>query len=369
MTHMERALTLARRALGSTSPNPSVGAVVVKNGKIVAEGWTQPPGGEHAEAMALRLAGPRASGGTLYTSLEPCNHFGRTPPCTEAIIKSGIAEVHASLPDPNPRVEGGGVGRLEEAGIRCFKGEAQSEARQVIEAFAKYARTGSPFVTAKFAMSMDGKIAARSGDSKWITGEESRRFVHRLRSEVDAVMIGINTALADDPRLTARDSAGAPLPRQPLRVVVDSNGRMPKDARMYSEPGETLIVTSIAANRSLDVTSRTGTSMMQLPDSDGRVDLGALLALLGTREVTSVLVEGGGTLLGSLFDLGLVDKVVAFVAPVIIGGKSAPSPVGGAGIETMSDALRLKDVEISRFGADIAIIGYCKVGDDVHWNS
>jgi diaminohydroxyphosphoribosylaminopyrimidine deaminase/5-amino-6-(5-phosphoribosylamino)uracil reductase len=369
MTYMERALTLARRALGSTSPNPSVGAVVVKNGKIVAEGWTQPPGGEHAEAMALRLAGPKASGATLYTSLEPCNHFGRTPPCTEAIIKSGIAEVHASFPDPNPHVEGRGVRRLEEAGIRCFKGEDESEARQVIEAFAKYARTGNPFVTAKFAMSLDGKIASRSGDSKWVTGEESRRFVHRLRSEVDAVMVGINTALADDPQLTARDSEDAPLSRQPLRVVVDSNGRMPKDARMLSEPGETLIVTSDAGDRGLDEASRTGTSIMRLPNSDGRVDVGALLELLGAREVTSVLVEGGGTLLGSLFDLGLVDKVVAFVAPVIIGGKCAPSPVGGAGIENMADALRLKDVEISRFGADVAIIGYCKVGGDVHWNS
>ena len=369
MSYMERALTLARGALGSTSPNPSVGAVVVKNGKVVAEGWTQPPGGEHAEAMALRLAGSEASGGTLYTSLEPCNHLGRTPPCTEAIIAAGIAEVHASLPDPNPHVEGGGIKRLEEAGVRCVKGENQSEAGRLIEAFAKYAETGRPFVTAKFAMSLDGKIAARSGDSKWITGEESRRFVHQLRSEVDAVMVGINTALADDPMLTARDSEGAPLPRQPLRVVVDSSGRMPGDATMLSEPGDTLIVTSSADYQGSGAAGKPGTSIARLPASDGRVDMDALHELLGRREITSVLVEGGSTLLGSLFDLGLVDKVVAFVAPVIIGGQGAPSPVAGAGIDNMADALRLKDVEISRFGADVAIIGYCKVGGDVHWNS
>ena len=369
MTYMERALTLARGALGSTSPKPSVGAVVVKDGQIVGEGWTQPPGGEHAEAMALRLAGPLASGATLYTTLEPCNHFGSTPPCTEAIIKSGIAEVHASLPDPNPHVQGGGIKRLEEADIRCIKGENQGEARQIIEAFTKHISTGNPFVTAKFAMSLDGKTAAGSGDSKWISGEESRRFVHQLRSEVDAVMVGINTALADDPQLTARDSQGAPLSRQPLRVVVDSNGRLPGDARMLSEPGETLIVTSNSGDRAPDPVNRNGTTFVQLPDSNGRVDIGALLKLLGTRDITSVLVEGGGTLLGSLFDSGLVDKVVAFVAPVIIGGNNAPSPVGGAGIENMADALRLNGVEISRFGSDVAVIGYCKVGDDVHWNS
>ena len=369
MSYMEQALTLARRALCSASPNPSVGAVVVQNGKILAEGWTQPPGGEHAEAMALRIAGSKASGATLFTTLEPCNHFGRTPPCTEAIIAAGIAEVHASLPDPNPHVEGGGIRRLEEAGIRCVKGENQIEARQVVEAFSKHTKTGTPFVTAKFAMSLDGKIASRSGDSKWITGEESRRFVHQLRSEVDAVMVGINTALADDPQLTARDSEGAPLSRQPLRVVVDSKGRLPKDARMLSEPGETLIATSAAGDRISDVAGWCGATMERIPDSDGRVDVGALMELLGTIEVTSVLVEGGGTLLGSLFDSGLVDKVVAFVAPIIIGGESAVSPVAGEGIENMADALRLKDVEISRFGADIAIIGYCKVGNDVYWNN
>ena len=358
MPHMERALGLGLRALGTTSPNPAVGCVIVRHGEVVGEGWTHPPGQWHAEAHALRQAGERARGATLYTTLEPCNHYGRTPPCSEAIIAAGVAEVRIAVRDPNPNVAGGGIARLNAAGIRTRVGECADEARHLIEAFAKHSATGLPFVTAKFAMSLDGKIAARSGDSKWISGEESRQFAHLLRARTDAIMVGINTVLADDPQLTARDADGNANERQPMRVVLDGRGRMPRDAKMLSAPGDTLLVTA-------ELTSMEGmgrTEVVAMSGDDGRVDLRALLAMLGERDVTSVLVEGGGAVLGSLFDLNMVDKVVAFVAPVIIGGKDAISPVGGKGIAAMEDAMRLRDVEVRRFGEDVAVIGYTNAG-------
>ena len=359
MSYMRRALSLARRSLGSVSPNPPVGAVVVKDGVIVGEGWTQPPGREHAEIVALRDAGPDAAGSALYTTLEPCDHRGRTPPCTDAIVDAGVVEVHAATIDPNPLVQGKGIQRLETAGIRTSLGEGQAKARQVMEAYLKVTATGLPFVTAKFAMSLDGKIATRTGDSKWITGDRARWYVHRLRAESDAVMVGVNTILADDPLLTARDERGVARERQPLRVVVDSRGRTPPEAKALSQPGSILI-----AAASLDPTARASlmaadAQVLEVPAPDGTVDLSALLRyLVGEMDIASVLVEGGGSLLGSLFDLGMVDKVVAFVAPTIIGGRDAPGPVGGAGVGRMAEALRLERVKWRRFGRDLAIIGY-----------
>ena len=360
MTYMERALLLARRALGSASPNPAVGAIVVKKGTVVGEGWTQPPGQAHAELMALRQAGPSAADATLYTTLEPCNNYGRTPPCTQAIIEAGIAHVHAAVLDPNPLVNGGGLRRLSEAGVRTHLGQREDDALELTESYTKLITTGSPLVTAKFAMSLDGKIATHTGESTWITGEESRSYVQQLRRASDAIMAGVNTVLVDDPQLTARDEKGVPLERQPLRVVVDSQGRTPREATLLSEPGQTLIAVSDA-----DVTKRreltdAGAEVVQVPADDGAVDLSTLLETLGRRNITSVLVEGGGTLLGSLFDLGLVDKVVAFIAPTIIGGKLAPGPVGGLGVERIADARGLHRVKVMRFGADVAVIGYCE---------
>ena len=365
MRHMQRALELGWGALGTTSPNPAVGCVIVRDGEVVGEGRTHPPGQQHAEAAALARAGDRARGGTLYTTLEPCNHYGRTPPCSEAIIAAGVAEVRIAVRDPNPNVEGGGIARLNEAGVRTHVGESADEAGRLIEAFAKHSSTGLPFVTAKYAMSLDGKIAARSGDSKWISGEESREFAHLLRARSDAIMVGINTVLADDPQLTARDASGNANERQPLRVVLDSHGRMPGDARMLSAVGETLVVTRRGLtwmNRMDRIeggsTSSPRAEYVDMKGDDGLVDLRALLSALGERDVTSVLVEGGGATIGALFDLKLVDKVVAFVAPVIIGGDEAISPVGGIGIARMEEALRLRDVEVRRFGEDVAVIGY-----------
>ena len=351
---MQRALELGWGALGTTSPNPAVGCVIVRGGEVVGEGWTHPPGQQHAEAAALAQAGEQARGATLYTTLEPCNHYGRTPPCSEAIIAAGVVEVRIAVEDPNPNVAGGGIARLNEAGKRTEVGECAAEAARLIEAFAKHSRSGMPFVTAKYAMSLDGKIAARSGDSKWISGEESREFAHLLRAQSDAIMVGINTVLADDPQLTARDADGNANERQPLRVVLDSHGRMPQDALMLSAPGDTVVVVA----DDFEGPECDGAETVRVPEGRGGVDLRVLLEGLGARDITSVLVEGGGATIGALFDLKLVDKVVAFVAPVIIGGNEAISPVGGVGITEMEEALRLRDVEMKRFGEDVAVIGY-----------
>lgn len=360
MNSMRRAVTLARHALGSTSPNPAVGAVVVKDGKIVGEGWTQPAGQDHAEAVALKEAGPRANGAALYVTLEPCNHVGRTPPCTDAIIGAGISAVHIAVRDPNPAVTGGGVERLESEGIRTHVGGESAAVQRQLEPWLKFATTGRPFVTAKFAMSLDGKIATRTGDSKWITGDKARWHVHKMRARVDAVMVGIGTALADDPRLTARDERGNPLARQPLRVVVDSRGRLPETARLFSEPGETLIAVGSGVAPSQAGNHRGGVEVREFPLRSGHIDLQCLMEFLAKeRDIASIMVEGGGALLGALFDLGLVDKVAAFAAPTVIGGANAPSPVGGAGAEMMADALELERVRWKRLGRDMLITGYC----------
>ena len=357
---MRRAVSLARQALGSTSPNPAVGAVVVKNGEIVGEGFTQPAGEDHAEVVALREAGSRANGATLYVTLEPCNHFGRTPPCTDAIIDAGISAVQVAIVDPNPAVSGGGVERLESDGIPTHLGAESAAVRRQLEAWLKLVTTGRPFITAKFAMSLDGKISTHTGDSKWITGDKARWHVHKMRTRADAIMVGIGTALADDPRLTARDERGNPLSRQPLRVVVDSRGRLPATARLLSEPGKTLIAVGSGVTGSQMGEHGDGVEFRHFPLRDEHIDLQGLIEFLAEeRDVTSIMVEGGGTLLGAMFDLGLVDKVVAFVAPTIIGGASAPSPVGGAGVEMMVDALELERVRWKRLGRDMLITGYC----------
>ena len=360
MGYMSHALELARRAEGRVSPNPPVGAVLVKDGEVVGRGYTQSPGQSHAEVLALREAGDAARGSALYTTLEPCSHHGRTPPCTDAIIDAGVAEVHAAVLDPNPNVRGGGLAILAEAGVSTRIGEGEAKARRLLEAYVKYVTTGTPFVTAKFAMSLDGKIATSRGDSKWISGEKARRQVHRLRAASDAVMVGINTVLADDPRLTARDKSGEPFDRQPLRVVVDTRGRMPVDAPMLGEPGGTLVAVGDLGEPGAATLRDSGAQVVSLPGDGSSVDLVALMDHLASEHgVTSLFVEGGATLLGSLFDLGLVDKVIVFVSPVIVGGQTAPTPVAGAGFERMADTLRLERVRWDRYGRDMAITGYC----------
>ena len=365
---MERALSLTERSLGSASPNPSVGAVVVKDGIVVGEGFTQPQGKAHAEIMALQQAGPKSLGAHLYTTLEPCNHFGKTPPCTQAIIDAGITKVHAALIDPNPLVNGRGLSQLRESGVETQVGEGEQRAEELMEAYVKFITTGLPFVTAKYAMSLDGKIATRTGDSQWITGKASRRYVHQLRTSSDAIMVGINTVLTDNPKLTARDEQGNPLSRQPMRVIVDSHGSLSHRSRLLSEPGHTLVAVADADNAVRHKLTQAHAEVYSSPTDGGSVDLKDLIKVLGQRDITSILVEGGASLLGSLFDNGLVDKVIAFIAPSILGGKTALSPVGGIGIESLSDVKHLNRVKISQFENDIAIIGYCEARSDVHRN-
>ena len=360
MDYMGEALSLARLALGEVSPNPAVGAVVVK-GEVVGRGYTQEPGSWHAEVGALNQAGAEARGGVLYVTLEPCCQYGRTPPCIQAIISAGITEVHMAMLDPNPLVAGRGRDELEKAGIKTYVGEHELEAREINEAYIKYITTGLPFVTAKFAVSLDGKIATRSGDSKWISSEESRKYVHNMRYAADAIMAGVNTVLADDPHLTIRCSGGkgGTARKQPLRIIVDGKGRTPLTAQVFSEPGKTILALGRKATpEEKKAFAQAGAEVLELPSAEGLVGLEELFKTLGEREVTSVLVEGGGKLFGSLFDLGLVDKVVAFIAPIVIGGEEAKTAVGGRGIDKVADSLRLERIKVEKFGDDVMVSGY-----------
>ncbi len=361
MDYMEQALSLARLALGQVSPNPAVGAVIVSHDEVVGQGYTQPPGCPHAEVVALNQAGERARGGVMYVTLEPCCHRGRTPPCTRAIITAGITEVHLAMLDPNPLVSGRGQEELEGEDIRTHVGEHEAEAKQINEAYAKFITTGMPFVTVKFAISMDGKIATKSGDSKWISGEAARKQVHNLRYTTDCIMAGVNTVLVDDPQLTARSCGGrgGTARAQPLRVIVDSKGRTPLTARVFSQPGKTLLALGRVVKPEEKIAfAQAGAELLELPSAEGRVDLEKLLEVLGQQEITSVLVEGGGILLGSLFDGGLVDKVIAFIAPIIIGGKEAKTAAGGKGVDKVVDSLKLERVSVEKLGEDLMVCGY-----------
>lgn len=364
MSFMGQAIELAREALGSTSPNPAVGAAVVKDGRVVGRGATQPPGQPHAEVVALQQAGAGARGASLYVTLEPCCHWGRTPPCTGAVIEAGVAEVIVAMADPNPAVAGRGIAELRGAGLSVsLLPEAAAEAaevREIYEGFAKHINTGLPFVTAKFAMSLDGKIATRSGDSKWVTGPLARALVQRMRRETDAVMVGANTVVADDPQLTARGEDNLPLPRQPARVTLDSRCRMPAESQLLRQPGRTLVYTTRdAPGANARRLERAGAEVIAVgATAEGLVCPREALADLGRRHVVNLLAEGGGKVLGSLFDAGLVDKVQAFIAPVIIGGADAASPVEGAGAEVMACACRLDNAGIRQIGDDWLITGY-----------
>ena len=358
------ATELARGALGSTSPNPAVGAVLVRNGQVVGRGATQPPGQAHAEVVAFQDAGEQARGATLYVTLEPCCHWGRTPPCTRAIIEAGVAEVVVAVADPNPVVAGNGIAELRQAGIEVSLVHddltSENAVRELYEGFDKHINTKLPFVLAKFAMSLDGKIATHTGDSKWVTGPEARALVQQMRRETDAVMVGANTVLADDPQLTVRGEDNQPLERQPIRVTLDSQCRMPVRSQLLRQPGQTLVYTTEAAPPgNVGGLLRAGADVVPVSaTNEGLVCPEAVLADLGQRGVVNMLVEGGGKTLGSLFDSGLVDKVHAFVAPVIIGGMGAASPVEGEGAEMMARTHRLERTSLRQVGPDWLITGY-----------
>jgi len=356
---MQRALDLARTAEHVVSPNPIVGCVIVSSaGEIIAEGATQPPPGPHAEVVALEQAGDRARGATVYVTLEPHSFHGNTPPCTDALIEAGVAEVHYAVADPDKRISGDGHRQLEAGGIKVIAGEGEDEARRVNEAFFKHRTTGLPFVIAKYAMSLDGRIAAASGDSRWVSGPETRAWAHRMRPRIDAILVGSETVVIDDPQLTARPE-GVANPRQPLRVVVDSRGRIPPMSQVLAGDSPTLVATTDQAPANWRASiEATGAEVLALPSSDGHVDLRALCQELGKRNILTLLVEGGGVILGGYFDANLVDKIHAIIAPIIVGAADAPTPVAGHGADRMAEALHLHDITVERLGEDILVTGY-----------
>lgn len=352
--YMKRALRLARR--GQTSPNPMVGAVIVSGGKIVGEGFHTRAGEPHAEAIALRAAGEKARGAAMYVTLEPCCHTGRTPPCTQAIIRSGVRRVFAAMVDPDPNVAGGGVAELRSAGVEVVTRLCETEARELNAAYVKHRTTGTPLVTLKLAMSLDGRIATRSGDSKWITGERARAFVHRARAAADAVVVGAGTALADDPLLTARVGRAI---RRPTRVVVAGTRPLPPDLRMLRETGETLVAVPESADPAVVEALRAAGAQIVTPSCSGaRVSIASLMRELARLGHLSVLIEGGAELAASALAERVVDRILFFYAPRIIGGRESVPGVGGEGIESLGSAIQVDRVKIRRMGPDLAVEGH-----------
>lgn len=357
--YMNRALALAHQGKGRTSPNPLVGAVIVNAGQIVGEGYHQKAGEPHAEIHALRAAGEKAKGGTLYVNLEPCCHWGRTPPCTDALIQAGIKHVFAAHLDPNPKVAGKGIEQLEEAGITVNVGLCAETAEQLNEIYIKHVKTGYPFVILKMAMSLDGKIATCTGESQWITSAASRQKAHEIRDEVDAILVGIGTIVSDNPALTTRlpNKQG----KDATRIVLDSHGRTPTSAKIFnSESGVGVIiaVTPQAPAQNIATLEKAGAEVIITPAKEGRVCFKTLMETLGERAITSVLVEGGGKVNVSALASNVVDKAMCFIAPKFIGGKQAPGVFDGEGIKRLADAPELERWTITELDCDLLIEGY-----------
>ena len=350
--YMKASIKLGKRAECMTSPNPLVGAVVVKNGRMVGKGYHRIAGAPHAEVLAINQAGKHLRGAVLYVTLEPCDHYGRTPPCTDAIIKSGIRKVVAAMKDPNPINNGRGLRRLKKHGIKVITGVLKEEAVEINAPYIKFIKTKMPYVTVKAASSLDGKIATRTGESKWITGEDSRRYVRRLRGKVDAVMIGLNTIMKDDPLLMADRSSK----KNPIRIIVDSHLTTPLNARIFSTiKSSPIIIATIKRYPKIKRYEEKGARVIVTRQKAGRIDLKDLFKKLAEREITHILVEGGGELIGNLVDERLVDRYLFFFAPKIMGGRDAITSVEGKGISKLRNALSLKIVKIRKFRDDILI--------------
>jgi diaminohydroxyphosphoribosylaminopyrimidine deaminase/5-amino-6-(5-phosphoribosylamino)uracil reductase len=354
--HMRRALELAAQGQGYVEPNPMVGCVIVRGAEIIGEGWHRRFGGPHAEVEALRIAGRRASGATLYVTLEPCCHHGKTPPCTRAIVEAGVRRVVIAARDPFPQVDGGGIAELRQAGVEVELGVLESEARNLNAPYLKLIQTGRSWILAKWAMTLDGKIATRTGLSRWISGPESQAVVHALRGRVDGIMVGRQTALRDDPLLTARP----PGARMALRVVCDTSAALPSESQLVRTARQTPVLVAVGheaaetqRRRLLDA----GCEVFVCDGENHSARLDALLEELGRRRMTNVLVEGGGRLLGSLLDAGGIDEVHVFIAPKLIGGAPAPGPIAGEGIEQLSQALSLEGPKVQQLGPDTYVHG------------
>ncbi len=372
--YMKLALGLAAKGAGRTSPNPMVGAVVVREGRIVGRGYHRRAGGPHAEVGALHQAGDATRGAILYVTLEPCNHHGRTPPCTQAILRAGVRRVVVAALDPNPRVDGGGAAFLASHGIEVETGLLEGEARRLNEAWFRWVAAGVPFVIAKAACSLDGRIATATGESQWLTGEAARAFGHKLRHRVDAILVGVNTVLADDPQLTTRlpgktreratenrKQKTENTAQDPIRIILDSRLRIPLTARVLQldSPAPTWVAcTDKAPKEKILALEDSGAEVLVLPEDSGRVPLKPLLKLLGRRQVQSLLVEGGAEVHGSFFDEKLVDKFHFFYAPKFLGGREAPAVLGGRGVALLKDAHQARDLSVRRLGPDLLISGY-----------
>ncbi|MDF2985395.1 MAG: ribD [Eubacterium sp.] len=359
--YMKKVLELAKAGWGRTNPNPLVGAIIVKNGEIVAEGYHEMPGGPHAEVAAFSNAGSCVRGGTLYVNLEPCSHYGRTPPCAERIIKEGISKVVMAMEDPNPKVAGRGRKLLQAAGVETVTGVLEQEAVKLNEIFVKYITCKRPFVIMKTAMTLDGKIASACGDSKWISGESSRQQVHSIRDRVSAIMVGVNTVMTDNPSLTTRINGKTG--KDPVRIIVDSKGVIPVNSQVIniqSSAGVIIATTSAIEIEKEKQLADKGVRILKLDGPDGHVDLKKLMDELYLSEIDSVLLEGGGGLNAAALNSGIVDKLMIFVAAKIIGGKNSKTPVEGEGIPLMKDAIKLENIEVNRFDEDILIEGYVK---------
>ncbi|MFZ5453451.1 MAG: bifunctional diaminohydroxyphosphoribosylaminopyrimidine deaminase/5-amino-6-(5-phosphoribosylamino)uracil reductase RibD [Thermodesulfobacteriota bacterium] len=369
-SYMKLALGLAAKGAGWVSPNPMVGAVVVKDGEIVGRGYHRAYGQPHAEVEALNRAGDAAKGADLYVTLEPCNHHGRTPPCTQAVLTAGIARVVIATLDPNPRVDGHGAEVLQARGLEVETGLMAEEARRLNEAWFKWVKTGLPFVIAKAACSLDGKIATATGESQWLTGEKARGFGHQLRHQLDAILVGIGTVLADDPQLTTRlprqktengKRKTENGPRDPIRIVLDSRLRLPLSAKMLhldSAAATWIACTDAAPKDKIQALTDLGAEVLVMPGESGRVALKPLLHELGRRQVQSLLVEGGAETLGSFFDQRLVDKFYFFYAPKILGGQTAPGMLAGAGVQRLGNALQARELTVKKLGPDLLVMGY-----------
>lgn len=357
---MKAALGFAGKGLGKTSPNPAVGAVIARRGQVVAAGFHRKAGGAHAEVEALnQLRGTARRGDTLYVTLEPCNHFGRTPPCTQAILEKGIRKVVVGMRDPNPHVTGGGCDYLSGQGVEVVTGVLEAECRRLNEWFVTYVTKGRPFVIAKTALTLDGWTATSTGHSRWVTNERSREWVHRLRHQVDGILVGVGTVMADDPLLNTRLKKGRG--KDPVRIIVDTHLRIPVNARVLSHPhgSETLIaVSEDVPSRRIERLKTKGISFLVCPKKEGRIDLIALMDRLGKRSITSVLLEGGATLMGAMIREKLVDKFCIFKAPKILGGSDGRPMALGQGPSKMDQSIPLKDIRIKRFGDDLLITGY-----------
>jgi diaminohydroxyphosphoribosylaminopyrimidine deaminase/5-amino-6-(5-phosphoribosylamino)uracil reductase len=353
--YMRQALRLARKGLGKTSPNPVVGAVIVKEGRIIGQGHHHHFGGDHAEIDALKSATEDVSGATMYVTLEPCRHWGKTPPCTDAIIKNRVGKVVIGTLDPFPEMRGKSVEILTQHGIETGVGVLEKECRSLNETYLKYTTTGMPFVTVKFAQTLDGRIATAQGSSRWISSPESLKLAHRLRSHHDAIMVGVGTVLADNPELTVRLVRG----RNPTRIILDSRLRIPLDAKMLTnqETARTLVATTPAADKEkLSALSRMGIEVLTVPpDKQGKVDLTQLIKMLGQRQISSLLVEGGAETITSFLRLHLVDKIIAIIAPKIMG--KGTDAVGELNITDVGKALKLRFDRVYRSGEDIVVEG------------